>query len=218
VQPAFAPPLRAHAANIVMSAHGASQPALGVGLADLPEIDARRFCGAIVHEEGVLVRVYSARLKAKRPRLYDAVRIEMPGDTAWGLVSIVLGVVTVAVVGGGLPLDAGLWSRLVRLVPQKAEPIERDALVPLVFGEDVPDALWAVRTLEEYEYRVGDGRQALVTLPAGPTFDGYALALANDGWRRAKVLEQQPTGVTQFEMDGAPGTNVEYIAAVPAAA
>jgi hypothetical protein len=128
VQPASGPPLRAHAAGLVMSARGASQPGAGIGLAGLPEIDAQSLHDAIVHEEGVLVRVFRARLKDERPPLHDAVRIEMAGDTAWGLVSIGPNSVTVAVVGGGLPLGASLWSRLTRLVPQQAEPLERDAL------------------------------------------------------------------------------------------
>jgi hypothetical protein len=124
---------------------------LGIGLADLPEIEAPRFCGAIVHEEGVLLRVFSARLGAKRTRLYDAVRIELEGDTAWGLISITLGIVTVAVVGAGLPLGASLWEKLRRLVPQTAEPIEREALVPLTLGDRMPGGVWAMPAVTQYD-------------------------------------------------------------------
>ena len=211
VQPAFAPALRAHAASIVMSGRGASPPGLGIGLAGLPEIDERCFRGAFVHEEGVLVRVFSARLKETRPRLYDTVRIEMPGDTGWGLISITLGIVTVAVVGGGLPLDASLWSRRARLVPQRAEAIERDALVPLVFGDKMLGELWAVPTLQDYA--MGELRRALVVRPAGPVVDGRARALVDDDWRPAALLEQQASGITQFEIDTGPGMKVDCLAA-----
>ena len=211
VQPAFGRPLRAHAASMLISGRGAPPPAFGVGLADLPEIEAPRFRGALVHEEGVLLRVFSAHLKGKRARSYDAARIELEGDTAWGLISITLGIVTVAVVGGGLPLDASLWDRLRRLAPQTAEPIERDALVPLTFGNEMPDVLWAVPKIKDYT--LGDFRQALVTASAGPASDVEALARVDDEWRPTALLEQQPGGLTQFEFGHGPGMIVNCIAA-----
>jgi hypothetical protein len=210
LQPAFGRALRAHAASVVMSARGAPHPALGIGLADLPDIEGPCFRGAIVHEEGVLLRVFSARIDGQRPRLYDAVRIELSGDTAWGLISMTLGIVTVAVVGGGLPLGASLWDCLRRLLPQTAEPIERDALAPLVIGDEMPGGLWAMPAVKHYDRGASS---AVVLRSAGPASEGVAVARVGLGWRPAYLLEQQPGGLIQVDFAGGQGIVVDCIAA-----
>jgi hypothetical protein len=210
VEPAFGSPLRAHAADVVEAREGAPRSALM--LAGLPAIEAPRFRGAILHEEGVLLRVFSARLKTKRPRLYDALRIELVGDVAWGLLSISLGIVTVAVVGGGLPLDASLWSRLKRLVPETAGPIEREALVPLTFGKAFSGELWAVPTVKQYGR--GSLGSAAVVRSAGPaSSEGFAVVPVGEVWHTASFLEQQAEGLIHFDFEGSKVTGVDCVAA-----
>lgn len=209
---AFGMTQRVRHSSVFMVPRGAEQANIGIGVeADEAPPEERPFNGALICEEGVTVRFFSGRARRPLGRVQEAVQIELRGgDRAWGMISIRMGIATVAVVGGGLPSGADLWNRLVRLKPQRSDPIERENLEPLALCAHDPGLTWAQPALHMYPR--GEAFLAVVTPPAGLAMPEPALALVDGQWQEASLLFQNAIGITQFQIERIPANDVVCVA------
>ncbi len=182
---------------VVRGALGLSHEARFVGaelggdgvVVDCRGLEADALRGALVHDESVLCRVFGGLLKGPAVRKSLPVRFELRHGKAFGILRMDGGVVTAAVVGGGLDREASLWEQLVRIVGQDGWSLSADDITPIGAG-------WPVSLLPSTYER--EGGSVILARPCGPAEPGIDVYVQVDSkMTRASVLTQQAKGPVQ---------------------
>jgi hypothetical protein len=142
--------------------------------------------GAFLYEEGLLFRVFSARIN--RAPFSDAAAFRLVDGIARGIARVSQGILHAFVVGGGLAEGLDLWSNLKEIECLNGQRIQGSAIEPL--GQT-----WAVPALRMYE---SQDETKIVTGSCGPATNEYPVAfLGADGYILGEVLTQQASGLIQ---------------------
>jgi len=205
----FSPPLRVHCKSVLSHPRGATDLRFTFGIEQDPRWSPRQYVGAVIVEEGVLVRAYTARLREPSAPYRAPARFDLGRDRAWGLVSARRHLLNILVVGGGLAAAEDLWPLLVKIEPEGQPPLPRPSFeaVSLPFALGV--GCWQLPTFRAYPR--GD-QTGLVVAPAGPVNVPSTHVLVDGEWR-ASALYQQENGLTQLSMESGPGMDTTTVMA-----
>lgn len=167
---------------------------------------APQYTGALVYEEGALVRVFSGLRSNASGFTQAQASFELEHDRAGGFVQLQGRVLNAFVVGGGLPEGESLWQRLRSIRVDGGTTIAANELSPLA------DA-WAIAPVTSYG---PVGRRILVLARCGPAEPGRHVVSATE-FIEGEVLQQQSRdGLVQIELHTEP-RGAPIMAAAPAA-
>jgi hypothetical protein len=146
--------------------------------------------GGILYEEGALLRVFGAFIKAAPRRA--AARFVLSDGVASGLVRIQRNVIDAFVVGGGLAEHQNLWEELEEIRFADAPPICRAEL-----QEPLGEA-WIVPALQMYT----QGNDTMIVAPpCGPATPNLSLLSWDTAAIPASVGLQQSSGIVQVNVN-----------------
>jgi hypothetical protein len=187
----FAIPLRTKLRALGGTPRGTTTSAVTLGIGTIPSLHVEQLRGALICEEGVHVRTFTAR--TSHPECLAApARFKLGDDHAWGLIRMLNGIVNLAVVGGGLG-TRDFWHDL-ELVRIEGRPhaLSRGDLDPITTAET--DRLWQLPELTSYT--PSSQRRAVAVRPMGPVKERYIDLWLGDRWEQADVF-QNDRGLTQ---------------------
>jgi hypothetical protein len=188
----FSLPLRTKLRALGGRPRGATTTAIVIGVDAIPSLSVERLRGALISEEGVEVRTFTAR--TERPDALAApARFKLGDDHAWGLIRMTKNIVNFAVVGGGIGTH-DFWQDLELIrVEGWQKPLLAGELDPITAAET--DLLWQLPRFSTYPQ--SSDRSAFVLRPMGPVRDLTVPVWLGDRWEKVRVF-QSPTGVTQL--------------------
>lgn len=204
----FSPPQRARCKSSLSHPRGAKELRFTFGIDGEPRLSPKQYIGAIVVEEGVMVRAFTARLRAPSALYRAPARFNLGRDRAFGLVSVRRHLLNIAVVGGGLAAAEDFWPSLVNIEPQGHPTLETSDIERLSTPFALDAGYWQLPTLTTIprdEWNV-----SLVVAPAGPVNVESASVFVDGEWRASDVY-QQPNGLTQVRVEGGPGMDTATV-------
>lgn len=206
----FSRPLRVHCKSVLSHPRGANDLRFAFGIDDELGLEPRRCIGAVIVEEGVVVRAFTARLRVPSAPYHAPARFDLGRDRAWGLISVRRHLLNIVVVGGGLAAADDFWPRLQRIEPQGFPTLEAAALDRVSAPFALDGSVWQLPTLRTYPH--GDGQSVLVIPSTGPVTVEAAKVFV-DGEVRDSGLYQQPGGLTQILLESGPEMDMTTVVA-----
>lgn len=207
----FSQPLRVHCKSVLSHPRGADDVRFTFGIDDGEmALEPRRCIGAVIVEEGVVVRAFSARLRVPSAPFHAPARFDLGRDRAWGVISARRHLLNIVVVGGGLTAADEFWPRLQRIEPQGFPALEPAALERVSMPFELDGGVWQLPTLQTYAQ--GDGQSALVIPSTGPVTVESAKVFVDGEWRDSS-LYQQPGGLTQIFLESVPDMDTTTVVA-----
>lgn len=183
--------------QLLGEARGAEGAAFTLGVDVIKAVPPSHLRGAFLVEDGVAVRRFGARLRARRPMVRTTARFELRDGHAWGLVSIRGDALNVVVVGGGLGREV-LWPVLQEIRLESGERLSTGD-----FASPVAEhaSRWTLTPARNY-VRDDDAR-AFVVPAIGPVQSNSWQTVWVGASERPSHLIQQLNGVTQFVVPNA---------------
>jgi hypothetical protein len=142
--------------------------------------------GAVVYEEGLLCRVFSAYVTCSS--FTGAAAFRLLDGTARGLVRVTQGILDAFVIGGGLAEGHDLWASLREIECLGGQRIQIHEIVPL--GQ-----AWVVPAMRMYE---SQDETKIVVASCGPATIDYPVAfVVSNDVVPGHVVAQQASGLVQ---------------------
>jgi hypothetical protein len=211
----FSRPLRVHCKSVLSHPRGAEDARFAFGIDAELGLEARQCIGAVIVDEGVAVRAFTARLRAPSTPHHAPARFDLGRDRAWGLIAVRRHLLNIVVVGGGLAAAEDFWARLQRIEPQGFVALEPAMLERVSVPFALDGGAWEIPTLRTYAQ--GDERSALVIPSTGPVTVASAKVFVDGDWRDSD-LYQQADGLTQIMVESGPGMDTTTVVASLSAA
>lgn len=206
----FSPPRRAHCKSVLSHPRGSQDSRFAFGIEADPRLSPQQYTGAIIVEEGVVVRAFTARLRASSARTYAPARFDLGRDRAWGLVSLRRRLLNIVVVGGGLAAAEDFWPSLVKIEPQGLPALELSDIERISAPFALDAGYWQLPTLKTIPRSAWE--VSLIVGPAGPVGIEAARIFVDGEWRNSDVY-QQPSGLTQMRMESGPDMDTTTVVA-----
>lgn len=206
----FSPPLRVHCKSVLSRPRGSEDMRFTLGIDGDLQTFPPQYVGAVIVEEGVIVRAFTARLRTRSAPYHAPARFDLRSDRAWGLVAARGHLLNILVVGGGLAADIDFWPSLMKIEPQDRPALEPSSLERISAPFTLDAGYWQLPTIQTYPR--GAWESALVVPPAGPVTVESASVFVDGEWRDSN-LYQQPGGLTQIFLESGPDMDTTTVVA-----